>query len=585
MEMSERTVKILRIVIASPGDVAEERDIVERVAAEINRSSADDRGLRLETARWETDSYPGFHLDGPQGIVDDVLEIEGAWVLIGIFWTRFGAPTSDGKTGTEHEIDKAIAAWKENGKPQSMIYFRTEAPKLKGAAARRQWAQVGEYQEKIADEQGLYWEYETPADLERELRNNLQNYLRQKYPIASDSKPESKTTISEPSGFIQAYRTSMSHVFETWDTTNLGVRLAGAEQPRTVYLDDIYLTLRLAEGYDIRKLKKGEPLTPEALLKRERPLLIRGPAGAGKTTWMKRTFRALLSHDALPIFLELRGLAKDWRDHGESRFDEALVNCVAKECDPDGLLEAIKAKQGPRPVLLIDGWDELGELGRKVRHKLLGFLEEHQRVLAIVSSRPYGTDVPSENAGFGELDLQPLNDDEIRSFAETFHHLCYGEETTKAAEKAGEFLEALKNSHGAEDLARTPLLLTMMLGLSRTRPLPDKRHQLYEECIKALLAERPKRAEQEGVQFDDWHPPDDEERLRIAASLAFQFQESTGERWDGPIIGTREQLASFLPPEWDTRRKSGFLSWLAGPASLLNERTDHTLAFTHLSFQ
>ena len=583
-QMPGATVEILKLVIASPGDVGKERNLVERVVEELNHNSAKDRGLRLEISRWETDSCPGFHADGPQGIVDDVLDIEGAWVLVGIFWTRFGTPTPDGKTGTEHEIDKAIEAWNQNGEPQPMIFFRTEAVKLKGAAARRQWAQVGDYQEKIADEKGLYWEYETPPEFERELRKTLQNYLRRKYPIATDKQPETATSPA-PSAFLQTYRTRLAHLFETWDTTNLGVRLAGAERPDTVKLDDIYLTLRLGATYDIRELEKGEPLTPVALLKRKRPLLIRGPAGAGKTTWMKRTFRALLSHDALPIFLELRGLAKDWRDHGEGTFDDALVKCVAKECPDDGLLEAVKAKQGPRPVLLIDGWDELGELGRKVRHKLLGFLEEHNHVLAVVSSRPYGTDVPSENAGFEELDLQPLNDGEIRSFAETFHHLCYGEETAKAAEKAKEFLDALKNSHGAEDLARTPLLLTMMLGLSRTRPLPDKRHQLYEECVKALLAERPKRYRQEGVQFDDWYPDGDEERLRVTAALAYRLQHSTGKGWEGPIVATREQMASYLPSKWEARQRNGFLSWLAGPASLLNERTDYTLAFTHLSFQ
>ena len=197
-----------------------------------------------------------------------------------------------------------------------------------------------------------------------------------------------------------------------------------------------------------------------------------------------------------------------------------------------------RRSEGPGPSSLIDGWDELGELGRGVRSKLLGFLDAHKRVLAVVSSRPYGTDVPSENAGFEELDLQPLNDGEIRSFAQTFHHLCYGEETAKAAAKAEEFLDALKNSHGAEDPARTPLLLTMMLPLSRPRPLPHKRHQIYEECVKALLAERPKRYQQEGVQFDDWYPSDDEERLRVTAALAYRLQDSTGERWQGPIVGT-----------------------------------------------
>src|ERR1039458_9650618 len=45
-----------------------ERAIVENVALELNRTLAADRKIRLEVARWETDAYPRFHLDGPQGI-------------------------------------------------------------------------------------------------------------------------------------------------------------------------------------------------------------------------------------------------------------------------------------------------------------------------------------------------------------------------------------------------------------------------------------------------------------------------------------------------------------------------------------
>lgn len=41
----------LRIVVASPSDVAEERGMVESVAAELNRHFARGRGLRLEVGR------------------------------------------------------------------------------------------------------------------------------------------------------------------------------------------------------------------------------------------------------------------------------------------------------------------------------------------------------------------------------------------------------------------------------------------------------------------------------------------------------------------------------------------------------
>ncbi len=40
-------VNVLRIVVASPGDVEVERNHLNKVAAELNRGVAADRGLRL----------------------------------------------------------------------------------------------------------------------------------------------------------------------------------------------------------------------------------------------------------------------------------------------------------------------------------------------------------------------------------------------------------------------------------------------------------------------------------------------------------------------------------------------------------
>src|ERR1035441_6891329 len=92
--------------------------MVAEVIRQINHSTAVDRAIRLEVGRWETDAYPGFHLEGPQAICDEVLKIEDCDILVGIFWTRFGTPTVSGETGTEHEIAKAVAAWRQYNRPQ-----------------------------------------------------------------------------------------------------------------------------------------------------------------------------------------------------------------------------------------------------------------------------------------------------------------------------------------------------------------------------------------------------------------------------------------------------------------------------------
>ena len=113
--------KPLRIVVASPGDVQSERDRVPVVVEEVNRWIASFLGLRLEVVRWETDSYPAFHVEGPQGQIDRILRIEDSDLLVGIFWKRFGTSTKGGTTGTEHEIRQAYDAWKRNSRPQIMF--------------------------------------------------------------------------------------------------------------------------------------------------------------------------------------------------------------------------------------------------------------------------------------------------------------------------------------------------------------------------------------------------------------------------------------------------------------------------------
>jgi hypothetical protein len=64
-------------------------------------------GFGLSVWRWETDSRPGLHLDGPQGLVDERMQIDEADIVIGIFWKRFGTPTGDADSGTEHELRRA----------------------------------------------------------------------------------------------------------------------------------------------------------------------------------------------------------------------------------------------------------------------------------------------------------------------------------------------------------------------------------------------------------------------------------------------------------------------------------------------
>ncbi len=185
--------RIVRVVVASPGDVAAEREAVVRAAEEVSRNVAEDRGLTVRVYRWETEAHPGFHADGPQGIIDPILRIEDCDLLIGIFWKHFGTPTTDAQSGTEHEIRLAYKAWSEKRQPEIMIYFNEAPYAPKSKRETDQWGRVLEFKENFPRE-GLWWPYDGPEQFENLVREHLSNFVRHLRPLEADKTATVHTT-------------------------------------------------------------------------------------------------------------------------------------------------------------------------------------------------------------------------------------------------------------------------------------------------------------------------------------------------------------------------------------------------------
>jgi len=88
-----------RLFIASPGDVASERDALDRVVREVNQTHGAPLGYVIELWRWETHAVPGG--GRPQAVIND--QIPEYDIFIGIMWRRFGTPTGVAGSGTEEE--------------------------------------------------------------------------------------------------------------------------------------------------------------------------------------------------------------------------------------------------------------------------------------------------------------------------------------------------------------------------------------------------------------------------------------------------------------------------------------------------
>lgn len=108
--------KGIEIIIASPKDVAEERQIVRDIIGEWNAIHARDRSVVLLPLAWETHSSPELS-DRPQQLINDRL-LAHADILVGIFWTRVGTPTGKAISGSIEEIQEHL----RQGKPV-MLYF------------------------------------------------------------------------------------------------------------------------------------------------------------------------------------------------------------------------------------------------------------------------------------------------------------------------------------------------------------------------------------------------------------------------------------------------------------------------------
>ena len=113
---------ILNVMIASPSDVAEERQLVRDAIYEWNAIHSKQFGVMLNPVGWENNDAPQMG-NRPQEIINKSI-LNNSDILIGIFWTRLGSPTGEYVSGTVEEIYKHS----ENNKLASIYISKKSYP-------------------------------------------------------------------------------------------------------------------------------------------------------------------------------------------------------------------------------------------------------------------------------------------------------------------------------------------------------------------------------------------------------------------------------------------------------------------------
>ena len=107
---------VYNVMAASPSDVSAERIIIRDVIYEWNTINSISKNIVLLPIGWETHSSPEME-DSPQNIINKQV-LNKSDVVVGVFWTRIGTPTTEYQSGTVEEIEKHI----QSGK-LTMLYF------------------------------------------------------------------------------------------------------------------------------------------------------------------------------------------------------------------------------------------------------------------------------------------------------------------------------------------------------------------------------------------------------------------------------------------------------------------------------
>lgn len=168
----------LQVLVAYPDDVAEERDLLEDVARELNNTWSETLGIQLELIDWKTHSWPSFGTDA-QAVINEQIGDEYD-IFLGIMWLRFGEPTPRAESGTAEEFNRALERFKNNpDKIRIMFYFKDAPPPSLKDLDLEQLRLIREFKERVDREGGRYAEFKNAEQFASAVRAHLSKHAQE----------------------------------------------------------------------------------------------------------------------------------------------------------------------------------------------------------------------------------------------------------------------------------------------------------------------------------------------------------------------------------------------------------------------
>jgi len=221
---------ILNVLVASPSDVNEERDVVTQSIHDWNAAHFASTGIMLNPVRWESHSYPASG-HRPQAIVNKQI-VESGDILIGLFGYKLGTPTGAAQSGTIEEIEE----FRKAGKYVALYFSTADVPRN---ADRDQLESLEAYK-KERQKDTLYFDFKDSRTLRDHLTAHLPKiveYVREQLEGSRPGREMNSESVGTSAGSATERAATQSWTMIADIISEVEDNLDRAERPRT---GDVY---------------------------------------------------------------------------------------------------------------------------------------------------------------------------------------------------------------------------------------------------------------------------------------------------------------------------------------------------------
>ena len=179
-----QNVVLYDILISCPGDIIEEREIINEAITRFNDLYSDTLGITLRSRHWSKNSFPESG-DKPQVLLNKQF-VNSCDAAVAIMWGRFGTPTDEYGSGTEEEIEIMLS----QGKQVFMYFSDKSIPPSK--IDSDQYKQVSAFREKYKD-RGIYSVFSSSEEFRKMFFAHISQYflaLKKVAEIEAKEKPQ-----------------------------------------------------------------------------------------------------------------------------------------------------------------------------------------------------------------------------------------------------------------------------------------------------------------------------------------------------------------------------------------------------------